>query len=190
MKRHLGNMSLFDSRQSDQYAWWKTFLINISLILILYFLAIFIGIIVRNNNLINNEIIARARSHFKSIVLARRWNANYGGVFIEKKEGIESNPYLEDPDIETKDGVIYTMKNPALMTREISEYAFALAIKLFADLLIMLPAARYFFLFLLDRAIDRVKPLCCFEKQPLTSFDLQLGDLFFEFGQGVLDNEA
>ncbi len=40
---------------------------------------------------------------------------------MEKKDGIESNPYLENPDIESVDGKIYTKKNPALMTREISE---------------------------------------------------------------------
>ncbi|RNI15469.1 DUF3365 domain-containing protein [Methanohalophilus sp. RSK] len=50
-----------------------------------------------------------------------------GGVFVEKQEGVQSNPYLKtvgiNPDILTVDGVTYTMKNPALMTREISYYA-------------------------------------------------------------------
>jgi len=41
----------------------------------------------------------------------------------KKKKGVESNPYLKNPDIETTDGKIYTKRNPALMTREISEYS-------------------------------------------------------------------
>jgi len=34
-----------------------------------------------------------------------------------------SNPYLVNPDITAVDGKVYTKKNPALMTREISELA-------------------------------------------------------------------
>ena len=56
-------------------------------------------------------------------MLTRRWNADYGGVYVEKKPGVVSNPYLVNPDIEGKDGKVYTKRNPALMTREISEYA-------------------------------------------------------------------
>ena len=36
---------------------------------------------------------------------------------------MESNPYLQNPDITASDGKTYTKKNPALMTREISEIA-------------------------------------------------------------------
>jgi preprotein translocase subunit YajC len=102
---------------------WKPFIVNISLVAIVFILGIFVGLIVRNKQLIESEILSRARAHFKNIVLTRRWNANYGGVYVEKKEGVVSNPYLENPDLEAVDGTIYTMKNPALMTREISEYA-------------------------------------------------------------------
>ena len=102
---------------------WKPFIINISLVAIVFIIGIFTGLVVRNKLLIESEILSRARAHFKNIVLTRRWNANYGGVFVEKKEGVVSNPYLENPDLEAADGTIYTMKNPALMTREISEYA-------------------------------------------------------------------
>jgi len=102
---------------------WKPFIINISLIIVLFLVGIFIGFIIRTNHLFNNQLITTARSYFKNIVLTRRWNANYGGVFIKKTEGVISNPYLEKPDIKTVDGDVYTKKNPALMTREISEYA-------------------------------------------------------------------
>ncbi len=102
---------------------WSNFILNISLVIIIFVVGIFIGFIVRNSRLINNEVLSRARSYFVDIVLTRRWNANYGGVYVEKKEGVLSNPYLENPDIEAADGKVYTKKNPALMTREISAYA-------------------------------------------------------------------
>jgi len=78
---------------------------------------------IRTRQLLNEENIIQARIVFNTIVLARKWNAKYGGVYVEKKHGVESNPYLENPDIRTVDGRVFTLRNPALMTREISEHA-------------------------------------------------------------------
>lgn len=102
---------------------WKPFLINISLIIALCFIGILVGFSIRTNQIFEDQFVKTAQSHFKNIVLTRRWSANYGGVFVKKTKGMISNPYLDNPDIETRDGTIYTKKNPALMTREISEYA-------------------------------------------------------------------
>ncbi len=102
---------------------WRMFLVNISMAVLVVIMLVYLGILIRNNQLIGEEIQARARSYFQHIVLARRWNAGYGGVYVEKKRGVESNPYLENPDISSIDGTLYTLKNPALMTREISKLA-------------------------------------------------------------------
>jgi len=102
---------------------WRRFTINISLIVLLFLMGIFVGFAIRTDRIIDGQHLTTARAHFKNIVLTRRWNANHGGVFVKKGEGVDSNPYLENPDIESIDGTIYTKKNPALMTREISEYA-------------------------------------------------------------------
>ncbi len=102
---------------------WKSFTLNISLVVLLFILSVFIGILLNNESLINSGLETSARSHFMNIVLTRKWNAQYGGVYVEKTTGMESNPYLENPDIKTIDGKVYTKKNPALMTREISEIA-------------------------------------------------------------------
>jgi diguanylate cyclase (GGDEF)-like protein len=102
---------------------WKRFFINISLIVVLFLVGIFIGFAVQTDRLISEQYLTTARAHFKNIVLTRRWNAEHGGIFIKKGPGVRSNPYLENPDITAADGTVYTMKNPALMTREISEYA-------------------------------------------------------------------
>jgi len=102
---------------------YKTFIISTSLVIALVLSGIFLDMAIRTRQLLNEENIIQARIVFNTIVLARKWNANYGGVYVEKKNGIESNPYLENPDIRTVDGRVFTLRNPALMTREISEYA-------------------------------------------------------------------
>lgn len=93
------------------------------LLLLLMFLSAFLGMTIRQEQLIIKQVYSKATSMFENIVFTRRWNANYGGIFVLKGPGVESNPYLEHPDIRTLDGNTYTMKNPALMTREISTYA-------------------------------------------------------------------
>jgi signal transduction histidine kinase len=92
-------------------------------LLLLVFLSAFLGMSIRQQYLIRAQIHAGAGALFDNIVLVRRWNANLNGVYALKGPGVESNPYLENPDIVTTDGKVYTKKNPALMTREISEYA-------------------------------------------------------------------
>ncbi len=102
---------------------YKSFVISISVSIILCFAGVFFGMAIRNNALIRETLLSRARSLFQQIVLTRKWNANYGGVFVFKGPGVESNPWLVNPDIQTTDGRTLTKRNPALMTREISEIA-------------------------------------------------------------------
>lgn len=100
----------------------KYFMIGGSLLL-LVFLSAFLGMSMRQKELIMEQIHASALAMFEDIVLTRRWNADLGGVYVFKGPGVKSNPFLENPDVTGVDGKVYTMKNPALMTREISEYA-------------------------------------------------------------------
>lgn len=100
---------------------WKGFIFNVSAVVLLFILGIFLGVQLNNERLINNELITRAKSDFENIVVTRQWNAMHGGVYVEKVEGVISNPYLKKPDITATDGKVYTKKNPALMTREISQ---------------------------------------------------------------------
>jgi signal transduction histidine kinase len=101
----------------------QTYLLIGGALLLLIFLSAFLGMSIRQEQLIRSQLHSNAEAMFDNIVLTRRWNANYGGVYVLKRPGVESNPYLDHPDIQTVDGKTYTMKNPALMTREISSYA-------------------------------------------------------------------
>ncbi len=93
------------------------------LVVILVMLAAILSLSLKQNKMIMRSAYLLAEGYFESIVLTRRWNAHYGGIYVLKKEEMRSNPYLENPDITTADGVVYTKKNPALMTREISKLA-------------------------------------------------------------------
>lgn len=107
----------------DKINVWRRFTVSVTLVIALFVLGIFIGVFIKNRDVMREEIVERARAHFHNILIMREWNASYGGVYVEKKPGVESNPYLENPDITGADGKAYTKKNPALMTREVSTLA-------------------------------------------------------------------
>lgn len=99
----------------------RVFLVSISLVAALCISGGFLGMAMKDRRLIQGEMLNRARRDFANIVLMRHWNAGYGGVFVEKRPGVTSNAYLDNPDIMDTKGRVYTKKNPALMTRELSE---------------------------------------------------------------------
>ena len=67
----------------------------------------------------------RGKNFFKAILMARKWNAEYGPVYIPVTDQTKPNPYLELPyrEINTPTGLELTMVNPAYMARQISELA-------------------------------------------------------------------
>jgi diguanylate cyclase (GGDEF)-like protein len=105
----------------------RLFLISISAVVMVFVAAIFLFRYLTVNDLLLQSMKQSAESFARLIVLTRHWNAQYGGVYVEKKKGVESNPFLMDlgidPDIRTVDGRVLTLRNPALMTREISDLA-------------------------------------------------------------------
>ncbi|MBE0504304.1 MAG: diguanylate cyclase [Desulfuromonadales bacterium] len=100
------------------------FYLKISLVISLVILAVYAGIYQRNNRLLLDALRQQAASYYDLIVRVRHWNAGYGGVYVEKKIGMEANPYLQEVGVEaekeTVDGTLLLLKTPAMMTREIS----------------------------------------------------------------------
>jgi diguanylate cyclase (GGDEF)-like protein len=98
---------------------------RITIVMAVFTVAVYVGIYFRTQTLIMQGLHEQAETYTQLIIETRAWNARYGGVYVEKAPGVESNPYLRDlgvdPDIETIDGTRYTLRNPALMTLEISE---------------------------------------------------------------------
>ena len=101
----------------------RYYIIAAGLLLILIVCAVMFGMTLKQGRLIKEQVYEEAKALFDEIVIMRRWNAGYGGVYVMKKPGVFSNPYLKDPDIRDTEGNIYTLKNPATMTREVSAYA-------------------------------------------------------------------
>jgi diguanylate cyclase (GGDEF)-like protein len=100
---------------------WRSFFINLSLVVLLAVSGLYTGLALSTGRTIEAEINTRARTIFGAVSLARRWNASHQGVYVEKRPGVASSPLLTQPDRQGTDGTIYTMRNPALMTREMSE---------------------------------------------------------------------
>jgi diguanylate cyclase (GGDEF)-like protein len=105
----------------------RMFLITVSVVVTIFMASIYLLRYLTVNELLIETVRHEATSYAQLIVLTRHWNARYGGVYVEKKPGVESNPYLKDlgvnPDVRTTDGRLLTLRNPAIMTREISELA-------------------------------------------------------------------
>jgi diguanylate cyclase (GGDEF)-like protein len=105
----------------------RAFLVTVSIVVTVFVTAISLLRYVAIDRLLVRSTKQEAESFARLIVLVRHWNAQYGGVYVEKRPGVVSNPYLRElgvePDIRTRDGKVLTLRNPAIMTREISELA-------------------------------------------------------------------
>lgn len=82
---------------------------------------IFLILANRYEKLINDDLLQITRAFYKNIVITRSWVAQHEGVYVVKSPSVRSNPYLANPDINTKDERTLTLKNPAVVTRELSE---------------------------------------------------------------------
>lgn len=100
------------------------FYLNLCLVISLVIVAIYLGIYLRNNRLLMDSVKQQAASYFDLVVRVRRWNSGFGGIYVDKKSGVKTNQFLREvgiePDVVTKDGRIFTLRNPSLMTKEIS----------------------------------------------------------------------
>lgn len=70
---------------------------------------------------INDIMFQEAKSHFDGAVMTRKWNAQYGGVYVKKIDTIEPNKYLKNSHLFSDKGEMLVKINPAWMTRQISE---------------------------------------------------------------------
>ena len=106
----------------------KKYLTSIGLLICLVVLSVFWGFYYRSTELIEKQLLYQGSSFFQEIVLTRQWVAQHDGVYVRLEPGIEPNPYLlKVPGLKVvirdESGQPYMLKNPALITREISELA-------------------------------------------------------------------
>ena len=70
-----------------------------------------------------NQLEGQARLLSEQILLTRSWLADQGGVYVEAGEGRKVNPYLSHGTLNTTYGRQLLLRNPAMVTRQLSEYA-------------------------------------------------------------------
>ena len=114
------------SSSSQRYV--QRHLTAIGIIFCLTILALFFGFNSRANFLIQEQLLKEARAYSQEITLMRQWIANHGGVYVEMRPGVTVNPYLKEispfkTTIQDQDQKRYVLKNPAMVTREISAMA-------------------------------------------------------------------
>lgn len=73
--------------------------------------------------LVVEQATRQAKMLFNQIRLTRQWVANHNGLFLVKEPGVESNPFLDQGEIQDAGGNWLVKRNPAMVTRELSLYA-------------------------------------------------------------------
>jgi diguanylate cyclase (GGDEF)-like protein len=102
----------------------RFFLISLCIIIVLIVAAIFSFIYNRTNELMLQRLKEQAATYYDLIRQTKMWNYGYGGVYVEKKGEISANTYLKslgvNPDVQCKTGQLFTIRNHAIMIKEIS----------------------------------------------------------------------
>lgn len=102
----------------------KLFLISLCVIISLVVATLFIYLYNRTDDLMVQRVREQAVNYADIITHIKMWNFDYGGVYVEKKEGVESNSYLKqlgiNPDVKAEGGKTFTVRNHAIMIEEIS----------------------------------------------------------------------
>lgn len=75
------------------------------------------------NDLVIGQARQQARMLHHQLILTREWVSDHKGLFVVKSEAVGENPYLDQPRIQTDSGITLVKRNPAMVTRELSEYA-------------------------------------------------------------------
>ena len=74
-------------------------------------------------DLVLEQAARQARTIHQQILLTRRWVSDHNGLFFLKTDNVKANPFLDEKEILDVEGRHYVKRNPAMVTRELSEYA-------------------------------------------------------------------
>ena len=91
-------------------------------------ITLFYGYMIYRTSVFDEAMILRqaeqqARMLYKQILLTRQWASDHQGLFVMKRAGVEANPYLDLPTVTDSMGQTYFLRNPAMITRELAQYA-------------------------------------------------------------------
>ncbi|MSM40471.1 MAG: diguanylate cyclase [Geobacter sp.] len=102
----------------------KMFLISLCVIIALFLCGIFYLLYAKTTDLLSERMREQASTYADLLLHMKNWNYDYGGVYVEKGAGVESNRYLlglgVNPDVHAEYGRVLTLRNHAIMMDEIS----------------------------------------------------------------------
>ena len=75
------------------------------------------------NRLVIGQAEQQARMLSKQVLLTRQWVADHQGLFLIQSETTRPNDFLNEPVMTSANGLTLVKRNPAMVTRELSEYA-------------------------------------------------------------------
>ncbi len=106
----------------------KKFLILAIIVITFVVTSIFVSFHLRTEKLTEDILLQQGRALFSQIILLRGWISQHGGVFVKVKKGVDPNPFLTTlPDLKVNltdtNGTQYTLRNPGLVVRGLSELA-------------------------------------------------------------------
>jgi len=99
------------------------FVLIMGMVVTFFVASIFFWMFQQSTQSAMSQLDQQAKSLIQQIIIIRLWIADHGGLFIKQQPGVEANPFLPDTNITDQQGEIYHFRNPAMVTREISDYA-------------------------------------------------------------------
>jgi len=100
------------------------YFVAITVVLSCMVVSVFVHFYRADKSAIMNEVKNQARILIRQVLLTRSWLADMGGVYVRQKGHLKPNPYLgKKGEIVGRNGDHYLLRNPAMVTRELSTYA-------------------------------------------------------------------
>lgn len=100
------------------------FFVSICLIIVVFVVSLSSYMFHRTDDELHDHLHRHAVSYTDLINNIKNWSIDYDNIYVEKKRGVESSQYLRkmgiEPDLPAKDGRMLTMRNHAIIIKEIS----------------------------------------------------------------------
>lgn len=112
-----------NSRPPIQISLRTKFIIFIGAIISAFYLFMLYRTATFDEKMILRQAEQQARMLHKQILLTRQWASDHNGLFILQNAGVHANPYLDLPTVTDNLGHTYYLRNPAMITRELSSYS-------------------------------------------------------------------
>ncbi len=109
----------------SRIAGMRTFKIQLAALVFLYTVIVYGALYYQNQRAFSGLLRTQGESYAQLVKSTRTWNSDMGGVWVVKRDGVDTNPYLEHigipADLKTEAGTELTLRNPSAMTQEISK---------------------------------------------------------------------